>query len=253
MNIDRKLCARAFDKAGEQPITEEEWGEIPEGNRVRLIKDIYHSTILEALAGTEWTSQKKRAKLVISEDENLTEYNYAYILPKDCAKPCALFDEGKYIVEGNILYTNSFDAILIYVTNGFTGEYKYEYTQAEPQPTAETFAEGVYYVKNEEEYVIAEDYQEGITYYTREILEEDYPLYDDYNFDPLLAEYIETLLACKIIFKITGDMNKYQLLYSEARLMENRATKASIAHGHNKDKGNPYWGEQLGLPNYGGN
>ena len=49
MNIDKELCARAMDKAGEEPITQTEW---EEGNstRVRLIKDVYLSSILEALA-----------------------------------------------------------------------------------------------------------------------------------------------------------------------------------------------------------
>lgn len=253
MNIDKSLVARAMDKAGEEPITEQEWTE-GTGTRVRLIKDVYLSTILEALAGTDWTSQKKRAKLVLSEDENLTDYQYAYVLPIDCAKPSALRDEGVYLVEGNKLYTNTPDAVLIYISNNYNGELKYEFNVADPQPASQDeVAAGNYYKQVEEEYVQVTEYLENLVYFERTVVIEDYDGYDDFNFDPLLSEYIETTLAQKIVLKLTGDINKYQLLYGEARIMENKAIKASVAHGHNKDKGNPYWGDTLGLPNYGGN
>lgn len=251
MNIDKKLCARAMDKAGEEPITQEEWEE-GTSTRVRLIKDVYLASILEALAGTEWTCQKVRARLVLSEKENLTSYRYAYNLPADCAKPCALTNDEVYLVEGRTLYTNTENAILVYVSNNYTG--KFIFKPAEAQPTTEEELEaGDYYIydENEDDYVRAQVYAEGIVYYVQD--PQDYEGYTDFNFDPLLTEYIECLIAQKIVLKITGDMNKYQLLYNEARLMENRAVKASIAHGHNKDRGNPYWGDVLGLPNYGGN
>lgn len=251
MNIDKELCARAMDKAGEEPITQTEW---EEGNstRVRLIKDVYLSSILEALAGTDWTCQKVRKRLSLSEEENLTEYDFCYELPKDCAKPCALSDDGEYLVEGEKLYTDTENAVLIYVTNNFTG--KFVFMPANPQPsTTEEVKTGNYYVYDDiqKDYVKAESFEEEIVYYVQD--PQDYEGYDDFNFDPLLTEYIECLIAQKIVMKITGDMNKYQLLYNEARLMENRAIKASVAHGHNKDKGNPYWADILGLPNYGGN
>lgn len=253
MNIDKKLVARAMDKAGEEPITTAEWEE-GTGTRVRLIKDVYLNTILEALAGTDWTSQKKRARLVLSEEENLTDYTYAYTLPKDCAKPSALRNEGVYLVEGNILYTDTPDAVLIYISNNYTGQYKHLYFVADPQPASQEELEaGIYFIQQDEEYKPATEYDENLVYFESTLVEEDYPGYDDFNFDPLLSEYIETTLAQKIVLKLTGDTNKYQLLYGEARIMENKAIKASVAHGHNKDKGNPYWGDTLGLPNYGGN
>lgn len=251
MNIDRELCARAMDKAGEEPITQAEWEE-GTSTRVRLIKDVYLTSILEALAGTEWTCQKVRARLTEAEIENLSGYSYAYNLPVDCAKPCALSNDDIYLVEGNILYTNTKNAILVYITNNYTG--KLMYHPANPQPEDEEDIEsGDYYVWSTEaqDYVVATEYEAGIVYYV--VDPQDYEGYTDFNFDPLLTEYIECLIAQKIVLKITGDMNKYQLLYNEARLMENRAIKASVAHGHNKDRGNPYWGDVLGLPNYGGN
>lgn len=62
MNIDKDLVARAFAKAGEEPITETEWSDA-ESSRVRIVKEFYLATVLEALSSYNWTSQKKRARL----------------------------------------------------------------------------------------------------------------------------------------------------------------------------------------------
>ena len=74
MFIDRDLVARAFAKAGEEPINEEEWNDAT-SNRVRLVKKFYLATLLESLASYDWTSQKKRARLdfVYTEVETLEE------------------------------------------------------------------------------------------------------------------------------------------------------------------------------------
>ena len=246
MNIDIKLVARALNKAGEEPLTPEEI-ETKEGTRWRIIKDCYLATILEELAQVSWTSQKRRARLSLSEEENLTSYSYMYELPINCAKPVGLNSEQEYLVENGFLYTNDADPILIYVTNYYTGKFKYEV--ADPQPTEETFPEQTYYFLGDDgEYYQEVEYDERYTYYIR--VHDDYDFYDDPKLDPSLEECIATRLASSIVLKLTGDTNKYQLLYGEAIVMENRANKASEAHGHNKGKGNKPWGELLGLPTY---
>ena len=247
MNIDKEIVNRALDKAGEEPINDTEW-ETGTSTRIRLVKDYYLVTILETLSNTDWTSQKKRAALELDTDtENLTEYSYVYSLPLDCAKPVKLKGEGEYFVEGNNLYTDTENAILVYISNSYTG--KYNYTLADPQPTAENFTEKTYYYKDaNDSYFVQESYDAAKDYYTRD--EEDYYLYADIKFDALLSEYIETRLASKMVLKLTGDQSLYQLLYSEAALMEKRAMQASEAHGFNKNTGNKYWGETLGLPSY---
>lgn len=252
MNIDKNICNRAWDKAGEEPITEAEWTE-GTGTRVRLIKDIYLATILEALSDFDWTCQIKRAVLSLNEEnQNLTNYRYMYNLPLDCAKPCSLLDESIYLVEGKYLYTDSENAILVYVSNNFTGTYKYSVAETQPA-SQEELAAGTYYTYNAETdtYTQATTWAESVTYYVRN--EEDYYFYDDFNFDAPLTKYIVCLLAQNIVLKLTGDANKYQLLWSEAQVVKDQAYKTSVAHAHNKDKGNPYWGDMLGLPNYGGN
>lgn len=249
MNIDRQLVARALDKAGEDPLTDEEFNN-KAGTRWRTIYDYYLATILEALSNTEWTSQKKRARLELSEDENLSNYFCMYNLPIDCAKAVGLNNEEEYLIEQNNLYTDQEDAVLVYISNGYTGENKYEIAETQPTTQAE-IESGIYYELNVEtqKYQRSTQYVEGTVYYV--VMDEDYPMYNDPQLDPMLSEYIETKLAAKIVLKLTGDHTKYQMLYNEAQLMENRAIKASVAHGHNKDHGNRWWHEQLGLPNYG--
>ena len=91
MFIDRDIVARAFAKAGEEPINDTEWNDAT-SNRVRLVKEFYLATLLEALASYDWTSQKKRVKLEVLDpeseeaEENYTNYSYMYPLPADCAK-----------------------------------------------------------------------------------------------------------------------------------------------------------------------
>lgn len=248
MNIDFEIVARALDKAGQEPLTDEE-KETKDSTRWRIIKDFYHAVILEALSNTAWTSQKKRARLNLSEEENLTTYRFMYELPIDCAKPVALLGDRNYLVEDGNLYTDIDNAVLVYISNGFTGKYKYAF--AAVQPTQETFAEKTYYINDvsTESYVRATEFEEGTEYY--EQVEEDYPFYNDYKFDPSLSAYIETKLAANIVLKITGNPGLYQLLYNEAVIMENRAIKASVAQGHNKDQGDRWWGDILGMPDYG--
>lgn len=248
MNIDFEIVARALDKAGQEPLTDEE-KETKGSTRWRVIKDFYLAVILEALSNTAWTSQKKRARLNLSEEENLTTYRFMYELPIDCAKPDALLGDGDYLVEDGFLYTDTEKAILVYVGNGFTGKYKYK--EADPQPAEIDFGNGEYYTYSEEteDYIKADDFETDTKYYVIE--EEDYPFYEDPKLDPQLSAYIETKLAADIVLKITGEAQLYQLLYNEAALMESRAIRSSTAHGHNRDRGDKWWGEILGMPDYG--
>lgn len=244
MNIDFNIANRAFMKAGEEPLTDTD---IQTGStRYRTLKELYLTTILETLSNTEWTSQKTRKKLELApeEAENYTDYGLMYKLPLDCAKPVALQDDGEFIVEGRWLYTDSGDAVLLYVTNGFTGVP--DYIKADPQPTGENFSENDYYYTDEEgEVVKAEDYELDKEYLIEK--PEDYPGYKELVEDPLLFEYIETRLAAKFVLKFTGNLQLYSALYSESYAMENRAIKSTVAHSKSRDEGHKYWGEILGL------
>ena len=84
MNIDRDLVARSLSKAGEEPITDAEWEE-GTSNRVRVVKDFFHATVLEALSTYDWTSQKKRARLE------------EFLIYEEVATPSES-DKGKYYI-----------------------------------------------------------------------------------------------------------------------------------------------------------
>lgn len=120
MNIDKNIVNRALEAAGQERLTDKDIE--TDSSRWRLIKDTYLSLILSTLSKVVWTSQLKRVALYASEAENLSDYAYMYILPGDCAKVEGLKDQSEYIVEGIYLYTNTQDAVLIYVSNGATSD-----------------------------------------------------------------------------------------------------------------------------------
>lgn len=242
MNIDKDIVARAFAKAGEEPITESEWEE-GTSNRVRVTKDFYLPTILQALSSYDWTSQKKRARLEVIDidtEENLTTYDFMYALPADCAKVVGLVGNDSYIVEGGFLYTDTADAVIIYITNYFTGKQLYEVVA---HPVEEDLDK--YYYLEDDSYVKADEWNAQQIYYT--LIEEDYNFYTQPEFDPQLSSYIECELAASVVLKLTGDTQKYQMLFNEAQIIANNAQKKSAEMAQNKTKGNRWWIEELGL------
>ena len=250
MNIDRSLVARAFAKAGEEPITDAEWEE-GTSSRVRIVQESYLATILDTLSSYNWTSQKKRARLTPLEpddeyaEENLTGYAYMFLLPADCGKVVAINDGDPYIVEGGYIFCDMENPVLLYIRNYFTGKYVYEEVA---NPTPDDIDK--YYIKDSEgNYEKAVTYVMGTTYYIR--IEEDYNFYSQPSFDPELSSYIECKLAASIALKLTGSTDKYQMLFNEARLIADGAMKRSAEQARNKTKGNPWWTDQLGLTNGG--
>ena len=251
MNIDRVLVARAFVKAGEEPITDDEWTE-GTSSRVRVVQEFYLATILDALSSYNWTSQKKRARLTAlipndeGTEENLTGYAYMFLLPADCGKVVAINDGDPYIVEGGYIFCDYEEPVLLYIRNYFTGKYVYEEVE---NPDPEDIDK--YYIKDEDgDYVKATSYVMGTTYYIR--IEEDYNFYSQPSFDPELSSYIECKLAAAIALKLTAGTDKYQMLYNEARLIADGAMKRSAEQARNRAKGNKWWTDQLGLTS-GGN
>ena len=201
MNLNFDVVNRAFTRIGEEPITEKDKED--KNLKWNLAKNFYLVTILEALSTTPWTSSQKHAVLELSEEENYTKYQYAYKLPLDCAKPLELQDNSYYQVIGNNLYADIPDAVLRYVSN-----FKKEIKENNPD---------------------------------EEIIEEDYPEYAEIIGDVKFWEYIELRMASKLALKLSGDMNLYNVLYAEARLIENEAIAASKSNAYAKKNGNNWW------------
>lgn len=120
MNRDTDLISRALIDAGQEPLTDND--STNKSVRWRTIELYYLQTVLETIADAEWTCLKKRVALTVSEDDNLTKYVYAYDLPIDCARAVEIQDNNEYIVEGNILFTDTEDAELLYISNGKVSE-----------------------------------------------------------------------------------------------------------------------------------
>lgn len=201
MNLNFDVVNRAFTRIGEEPITEKDKED--KNLKWNLAKNFYLVTILEALSTTPWTSSQKHAVLELSEEENYTKYQYSYKLPLDCAKPLELQDNSYYQVIGNNLYADIPDAVLRYVSN-----FKKEIKENNP---------------------------------AEEIIEEDYPEYNEIIGDVKFWEYIELRMASKLALKLSGDMNLYNVLYAEARLIETEAITASKSNAYAKKNGNNWW------------
>lgn len=71
--------------------------------------------------------------------------------------------------------------------------------------------------------------------------EEDYPEYAEIIGDVKFWEYIELRMASKLALKLSGDMNLYNVLYAEARLIETEAITASKTNAYAKKNGNNWW------------
>lgn len=246
MNIDRSLVARAFIRAGEEPITQDEWNE-GTSNRVRIVEEVYLALLLDSLASYDWTSQKKRVRLEAFDsddeeaEENLTGFTYMYPIPADCAKIVQIGDNKPYIVEGAFIFTDEPDAVLLYIRNYFTGKYVF----IEVEDPVETDIDKYYVMNAEGGYEPAESWDPTETYY--EIEEQDYNFYADPQLDPTLSSYFECRLAATIALKLTGGTDKYNMLYNEAQFIANNAMKKSAEQAKNKTHGNPWWTDQLGM------
>ena len=114
MNIDRALANRALAAVGQSELDSTDTS----SKAYLMVKKFYLTTMLESLETAAWTSGKKRKPLEKASFDNYTEFAGAYRLPVDCGKIIGLTDKSFYIVEGKILYTDSNEPILVYVTNG---------------------------------------------------------------------------------------------------------------------------------------
>lgn len=237
MKINKEIVNRALEAAGQEQLND---GDIENNSaRWRLIKDNYLSVILTTLSKTSWACATVRAKLTEDEEsENYTNYGYKYFLPVDCAKAEALQDNSEYIIEGKFLYTNTPEAVLVYVSNGKLPE---DVQPEEPEEPSEEVPEEP--VEGEE---TPEEPSEEEEIPPEEDTEE-YPGYKEPYLDDALKEYIELQLAAKIALKITGDKQTFQLLYSQALVIEDNARKASLEHAHSKEQGEDWWGDRIGL------
>jgi hypothetical protein len=198
MNIDLNVANRALSRTGQQAIPATDTS----SKSYLMIKKHYLSTVLEALAEYAWTSAKKRATLTAATGENLTEWQFSFVAPIDCAQPLQLQDNEYFVLEGSILYTDAPSAHLLYITNGRV-------------PVASNITTDIY------------------------------PEYSLPELEPKFWEYIETRLAAKLALELSGKNELYQLLYNDAALIGQSASRASATSSAAKKNGSAWWLDQV--------
>ncbi|MBO7732307.1 MAG: hypothetical protein J6S67_07135 [Methanobrevibacter sp.] len=288
MNIDKELVARAFVKAGEEPITDDEWTE-GTSSRVRVVKEFYLATILDALSSYNWTSQKKRARLTALDNyeyeevlnptaSDVSKYWY-YDETNECWVKETQFDNTKdYYLKIKVNLTGFMFMFLLpadcgkvvaindgdpYIVEGgyifcdiespvllyIRNYFTGKYVYEQVAQPVEADIDKYYTKDSEGNYEKATAWDATETYYIR--VEEDYNFYSQPAFDPELSSYIECKLAASIALKLTAGTDKYQMLYNEARLIADGAMKRSAEQARNRAKGNRWWTDQLGLTSGG--
>lgn len=259
MNIDIDIVNRALEKAGQEKL--KTTPATNDASRYELVKSFYLQTILETLANAEWTSQKTRARLeVFTKTATLTQntsaaslsgYSYIYDLPADFSSVVQLNSGSSYkIVDNEYLYCNDATASLEYIANMSDYEYRYKLPEDCAKPVeladkSEYIVEGRYLYTNSEKAILV--YVSNGYSSTVVSEDDDYPYYNELAADPLLFSCIESRLAAKLAMKITGNQTLFTMLYSEASAIERSAIMESGAHSANKQNGDKYWGDILGL------
>lgn len=206
MKIDRQVANRALAAVGQPEMPEED----KSSKSYLMIKKFYLSTLLEGLERAKWTSAKKRARLEKAVIENYTDFDNGFYLPIDCGNIIALSDKSFYLVEGKILYTNSTNPILVYVTNGKISEEKVREKKAAYETAGLAF-------------------------------DEEFPDYDPPEYEALFYRAFELRLASKLALELSGKPQLHQMLLQEAALFEQEGYRNSKTLSAGKHKGNQWW------------
>lgn len=112
MNINMDIVTRALQKAGQEPLTDEDIEK--NSTRYRTIHSFYLATLMETLAKTSWTSQKRR-KSLLKYKRHISGYDYAYSLPSDLGRILRLESDLKFNIVDGKLYTDDTAPHLFYI------------------------------------------------------------------------------------------------------------------------------------------
>jgi len=270
MNMNKNIVNRALYYAGQEQLKERDFSNKDKSEKYQICKSFYISTFLEALSELEWVNGRKRKKLVptgrpIIKD---TRYRYAYDLPFDCAKPVELQDNEYFIIEDKLLLTDEPKAELLYVSNGKVMRpvsslrmqlgmiEETEYITAGPPGT---IPEVTFHPGN-----IKDLPKEGVCHChvgnfespeCKCVVElpsdpqsdEDYPDYEELDYEPKFFQYIEKMLAAKFAIKVTDQPRLHTQLLQEAMIIKHEAVAASRSKRAAKRKEDVYWTDQMGV------
>ena len=249
MNMNLDIVNRALYSTGQEMLDETSEA-VKDSSVYKLCKAFYIAAFLEALSEVEWVGGRKRGKLVRTGRPVLTnqKYKFTYDMPYDCARAIELQDNEFFIVEDRLIMTDALSAELLYVSNGrilrpiaaavmIPGERpENEYLSAGPPGTMPDYT--LYPGK-------IDDIREALPKDPEPAT--DYPDYAELNYEPKFFEYIEKKLAAKFAMKLSDQPKLHMQLLQEALLVKQEAVYASRASRAAKHKGDPFWGDELGL------
>lgn len=224
------IISRALIHAGQEPLTDEDI----KNNTVkwRTIKELYLPLYLSVISSAEWTELKRRAVLTKDAGENLSTRLYAFTLPSDCSRAIELASGGCWETEGDTLYADEEEPVLLYITNGKTTA-----PGKGHDVKGSAFFEKSYYSLFSDGNTIRWENTGG-----------DYPEYRDLKFSPEFIECFTMSLAAEFVVKITGDKQLYSMLVSLAEAARAKAEKQSRTKSASRVQAQSFWGERLGIP-----
>lgn len=111
-----RICNLALRKIGQATISSLAQSGSKEAATCDLL---YDQTVLETLADHHWAFARKRVTLALVEEDPTDNWSYSYALPTDMVRSRALervsgTAEIPYELEGDLLYTDEEEAVLIY-------------------------------------------------------------------------------------------------------------------------------------------
>jgi hypothetical protein len=211
MNIDRELANRIFLDIGEEMATDGDANQ--ETLKWRVLKEYYLSTMISAVSSIPWISGKLRKALVKietvlpgAENPNQKTVNYS---PYRFMYELPIDCARPLEIQGDYFYV---------IENG--------------KLLTDRDDAALLYVTNGRVSVPLEGH--------------DYPGYNLPEMEPLFYEYVEKLIASKMVMKLMpGKTDLRQALFSEAMLARQEALSAIRAVSSSRSTGERRWDEEI--------
>jgi hypothetical protein len=254
MNMDVNLVNRVLWAIGSDALKA---GDIKQNSELmQIMRGYYLESFLEGLAQVEWSSAQRRRDLVPVQMpiHCNRSFSHAFELPLDCVTPISLDNNDQWRVEGNVLYTDSGIARLLYITNGrrFIDHASFSAGGADRRPVGEYKYITGGTPRRGYQYESGDNIITGGTPFRAEPskppeAEEDYPEYDELHLEPLFYVYVEKLLASKIAIRVLDKPTLYRAFLQEADLVRIRAIEGTSRRRASPKKAKALWVDELGL------
>jgi hypothetical protein len=249
MNMNLGIVNRALMDVGQDALADQDIRD--KNTAYRSCKQYYIDTFLEALSEVEWTGGRKRDRLAptgrpILRDERFT---FAYDLPFDCAKPIELQSNEFFTLEDRIIYTDTPEAELLYVSNGKILRPVAVISCGRPGgvPDMEYLTAGRPGDFSQFEVTVRAGRPADILDALPPDPEpaDDFPDYQQLEYEPKFYEYIERALAAKFSMKLTNQPQLHLQMLQEAMLIKQEAVHATKIRRAARLEPKRWWTEEI--------